>query len=519
MHAQRVFLTALYLWRNSYCSASVIFYYTDCVQLKLSYRIPSAITALALLAAVAALMFKPAIVQDGCDSPAHFLMSETLFKAPRQTGDPALRQELSQALVARGSPLDAIDRAVGPLCTHWNGQRQHNQYPPGVGLVLSPFPFATRPLAFGFFVFAIALAPFFFLSAKQARDGAFALVCLAPYILPFLYPFHISFVGLLPAFGFVVLATVLTLKGGPRNAIFAGAALGCAVLFRYDAIFPTVFLFGIAALAPQRLAPRAKFELLAFMAIAFLAFGIVPLSYYQWISVGNPFMPVTPSYDFANVRTFGALLENFGENFNGARLKFWIVALTGLAAFTLDEDEGQTQAHKKIARYFVCYCIILVGFLSFKEIHQPYYMWSLSAIGFALLLVASPKIRLRQLRTAIGLLVIPFSIILAVGSGLHYFRQMNALSWVREKFVQDFPKQAPAWIYANQWSGLLDALRLDLGLDRRVFIVDSHHTPGKTHITLDHLLVERNITRYSVDLDPESHMWRWQILSKEDSSK
>jgi hypothetical protein len=174
---------------------------------------------------------------------------------------------MTRAIVAHGTfAIDAVEREWGEVSDRaTDGVRRFSGKAPGTSLLGVPFHFVHHKLAGGapsqrtttwvlrFFTVALPLAAFFFLFARAverqtespvARD----LLVLGLGLGTMMYPYGLGFVGHAQA--------AALLFGGylalPRRPVLAGALVGLAVVFEYQALFAAVAVAGFAAFTLRR---------------------------------------------------------------------------------------------------------------------------------------------------------------------------------------------------------------------------------------------------------------------------
>lgn len=459
--------------------------------------------ALAFALALSSTALKPRVVQDGCDSPAHLLLSESWFKAPHQAGSPELRAALARSLAGRGFPLEEYSRSLGPLCTHWNGSHQYNQYPPGLPVALSFAPLPLRGLWFGTIVFAIYLMA----GAWSRRPGPgrgdlfIPLLAVSPLVLPILFPFLVSFHGMVVCFGLMLLIVISCVQGSPGEATagagrdpdapgwLVGILVALCLLTRYDTIIPLASLAII--LSTCGLSRRFWGEALGVA----LALGVLPLALYQRSALGTAWRPVTPSYDLAWASGPRAILDNAIAQLGWFNLRFFALWLLGVMVFRpRSRRERRLKSGWMIASGF--------GFLFVcaKEVQSSYYLWPWAAMGFGFFLVGASRADVpRWARTALATSVLAWALVNTVVGLRVQAEQARQYRQLARRLRETWPPEPRAWIFAGSYSGLVEAMRIHLGLSFEPIVVDGGHTPAEVARQLDALLSAKRVPVYRFD--------------------
>lgn len=459
------------------------------------------LVGLALGLAFTSTLLKPRVMQDGCDSPAHLLLSETWLKAPHQTGSPGLRLALARSLAARGFALEQYSRSLGPLCTHWNGTYQYNQYPPGLPVALSIAPFELRGLWYGMIVFFV-----FFLAGWRCRipgrvsracgasrafedDGFFLpLLAASPLVLPVLFPFLVSIHGMAVCFGLLALILIIIICTGERepSGRSVGALVGVCLLTRYDTLIPLGALALILALCGMSRRFWAEAILMAILV------GGLPLLAYQKLALGTPWRPLTPSYDLAWVSGAGQLLDHAMAQLGWFNLRFAALWLLGALLF-----KPLTPRERRLKAGWMVASVAGFLFVCAKQVQSSYYLWPWAAMGFGFFLVGVSRTRLsRRSRALYASIILAWALVNTVAGARVQAEQARQYRQLAKGIAETWPRRSPSWIVAGSYSALVDAMRVHLGLGVDPIVTDGGRTPPEVARELDAALSARRVPVY-----------------------
>lgn len=451
------------------------------------------ILILTLFLAGIAIILRPRLVQSGCDSPAHLLMSETLYRIEAPSGSPALRTEIASALEKQGLKETDFSRSLGPLCMHYRNERLGPQYPPLVPLVLSIAPFSSRAQFFGLFCFILFWVAAYRLTGEWAHP--ISLFSVMPLVLPIFFPDLRSIEGYVPAFALVMMLVHESLRDDASPYVIGGLA-ATLILCRYDAVFPLLAL-GVFILSRR---PYAPFVLKALT--VFLSLGVLPLCYFQLKVIGEAYRALTPSYDLEWVHSFGEFLKASAGSISISQIDLAVLFLVGLASFS-----PKRPVESRFFKFWIIASVLGGVVILTKTVQTSYYFWAWAAGMYALFLVQltrfdfTAKNGQRAFRAATAV-VLFFALIGSVSGFRTSIEQARLARDWKEAVITRFPRSDRAIVEAGHWSSTLDAFRQSLHVGDDALVIDGTHTSAQVSTALHALARTQKIAWYRFTVGP-----------------
>lgn len=439
---------------------------------------------LALILTLLSTAFRPRLMQGGCDSPAHLLLTETFDRNQSSIGSQGLRAEINDELLQKGFNPAQISRAISPICIHWDGQHQFNQYPPYLAFLLRALPLKFRALGFGTLVFFLfvgaALVIAHHADRRYRREILGAILLLL--VTPILYPELRSIFGL--PVSFAVLLVVPTLLLNKKHPFWLGALLGFASGVRYDVAIPALLIgfFGFLQ-HPQRWRWALSFG------TAYIVTAIIPLGLYQNLVLGNWRKPVTPTYDLAFVDSFYLFAKNLWT-YLVTGWSMWGLALLGFLFRPTSRFE------KSLKGFFAGTCIFGLCFVAAKKVQMSYYFWPWAAFGFSLLLIELSRRSFGpQFRKVSLLALIAFGGVQSIKGFKRVQEDFRVFALWQKNLPASFPKDL-AWVEGNVWSSNIDTFRVHENLSLLPVVRNDTDTPPAIQNAIDAYLDLRKIPVY-----------------------
>lgn len=439
-----------------------------------------------------AVILRPRLIQSGCDSPAHLLLSETLVHIDEPSGSAAFRTEIAQALEKKKLTEADLSRTLGPLCMHYRNERLNPQYPPLISAAMSIAPFSSRAQFFGLLCFILFLIAGYRVTGEWAHPVS--LIAVLPLILPIFYPDLRSIEGYVPAFALVMLLVHESLRDD-ANAYLMGALGAALILCRYDGAFP------LLALAVFLMLRRPYWSFILKGVTVFLACGVLPLCYFQMKSIGDAYRPLTPPYDLEWVKSFSEFTHAAMASLSVSQLDLAILFLCGAIWF---RPERPVEARFKKA--WLVSSAVGASIILTKQVQTAYYFWAWAAGMFALVLVQASRIEWNQnagLRAFRALVAVGFVFsVVGVLGGFRYSVEQARLArdW-KEAVENRFPREDRAIVEAGHWSGTLDAFRQSLGISRESLVIDGTHSSKETSEAFHQYAREQKISWYRFSVE------------------